>query len=89
MQIVDINTAIVMASTMAFLAAYDIKDKNTAHNVSEAFIGFVDKWYTDNGKSMDFENEVMCDEAVLAAACGIAQAHEMAVTVSKMMSFGK
>ena len=89
MQIVDINTAIVMASTMACLAAYDIKDKNTAHNVSEAFIGFVDKWYSENGKTIDFEKEVMCDEAVLSATCGIAQAHDMAAAVSKMMSFGK
>lgn len=89
MQIVDINTAIVMASTMAFLAAYDIKDKNTAHNVSEAFIGLVDKWYSEKGRTMNFEEEVMCDEAVLFATCGIAQAHEMASAVSRMMSFGK
>lgn len=89
MQIVKVNTTIVMVSTMAFLAAYDIKDNETAKAVSEAFIGFVDKWYSENGKILDLENEVICDEAVTYAVCGIAQAHDMASAVTKMMSFGK
>lgn len=89
MEIVKVNIAIVMASTMAFLAAYDIKEQNTAKAVSEAFIGLADKWYSEHGKNFDIENEVICDEAVTYAVCGIAQAHDMASAVTKMMSFGK
>ena len=75
MNIVDANVAIVATATASFIAAYDIKDKKTVEALSEAFVGFAEKWYTENNKTLDLS--------------GIAQAHEMAAAVSKMMSFGK
>ena len=89
MKIVDINSAIVMTATVSFLAAYEIKDENTAAALAEAFVGFAEKWYIENNKPFDLANEVLCNDAIGFAVCGIAQAHEMAVTVSKMMSFDK
>jgi hypothetical protein len=32
---------------------------------------------------------MLCEDAIVYAVSGIAHAHEMAVAVSKMMSFGK
>jgi hypothetical protein len=89
MNIVDVNVAIVATATASFLAAYDIKDKKTVEALSEAFVGFAEKWYTENNKPFDLKNEMLCEDAIVYAVSGIAQAHEMAVAVSKMMSFGK
>lgn len=89
MNIVDVNVAIVATATAAFLAAYDVKEKRTTEAISEAFVGFAEKWYTENNKTFDLKNEMLCEDAIVYAVSGIAQAHEMAVAVSKMMSFGK
>ena len=89
MKIVDINSAIVMTATVSFLAAYEIKDENTAAALAEAFVGFAEKWYTENNKPFDLKNEMLCEDSIVYAVSGIAHAHEMAVAVSKMMSFGK
>ena len=89
MNIVDANVAIVATATASFFAAYDIKDKKTVEALSEAFVGLAEKWYIENNKTFDLKNEMLCEGAIVYAVSSIAQAHEMVVAVSKMMSFGK
>lgn len=89
MQIVDTNVAIVATATAAFLAAYHLNSNLAAQNLSEAFVDFATKWYTDNGMSIDLKREVLCEGAIVYATNEIAKAREVYDAVQAMMSFKK
>ena len=89
MKIADINAAIAAASTTSFLAAYDIKDRETIDSLAYAFTGLCEKWYDMHGKKFNPAEELFDFDAITFAINGIAKLHDMAVAVSKMMSFGE
>ena len=89
MKIVDVNAAIAAASTASFLAAYGITNRLMVDTITDAFIALCERWYNDHGKEFDMTTELLDGSAIDFAINGIAQIHDMAMAVGKMMSFGE